>query len=33
MRWCAEMRKFGGVFIGGNGYIGCNYNKGKKKNV
>jgi len=31
VRWCEEMRKFGGVFIGGNGNIGYNYNKYSKK--
>jgi len=28
-----EMGKFGGVFIGGNGNIGYNYNKCSQKNV
>jgi len=27
VRWCEEIRMFGGVFIGGNGNIGYNYNK------
>ena len=27
MRWCEEMGKFGGVFIGGNDSIGYNYHK------
>ena len=33
VRWCEEMRKFGGVFIGGNGNIVYNYHKCSKKNV
>jgi len=28
VRWCEEIEKFGGVFIGGNGKIGYNYHKG-----
>ena len=27
MRWCEEMRNFGGVFISGNGSIGYNKHK------
>jgi len=27
VRWCEEMGKFGGVFIGGNDSIGYNYHK------
>ena len=27
VRWCEEMRNFGGVFIGGNGSIGYNKHK------
>ena len=34
VRWCEEMSNFGGVFIGGNGNLGCIYHKcGKKKRV
>jgi len=32
-RECEEMRKFEGVFIGGNGNIGYKYHKCSKKNV
>jgi hypothetical protein len=31
VRWCEEMGKFGGVFIGENGNISYNYNKCSKK--
>jgi len=31
VRWCEEMRKSGGIFIGGNDKIGYNYNKCSKK--
>jgi len=33
VRWCEEMGKFGGVFIGGNGKINYNYHKCSQKNV
>jgi len=33
VRWCEEMGKFGGVFIGRNVNIGYNYNKCSKKSV
>jgi len=29
--WCEEIGKYGGVFIGGNGSIGYNYHKCRKK--
>jgi len=31
VRWCEEMRKFGGVFIGWNDNIDYNYNKCSQK--
>jgi len=31
VRWCEEMRNFGGVFIGGNGNLVCIYHKCGKK--
>jgi len=31
--WCEEIGKYEGVFIGGNGSIGYNYNKCGQKNV
>jgi len=31
VRWCEEMGKFEGVFIGGNGNKGYTYNKYSKK--
>jgi len=31
VRWCEEIEKFGGVFIGENGKIGYNYYKCSKK--
>ena len=34
VRWCEEFGKYGEVFIGRNGSLGCNYHKcGKKKRV
>jgi len=31
--WCEEIRKYGGVFIGGNGSVGYKNHKYGKKNV